>query len=128
MKLIDLKQFEQFCAEEIENDQLFEMANIHDNIHGITNVVIWVGVANKQHGLRIKVSNKKNKFDWNDHFVIQMPSLDYNPKRVANWITSKQIEAIKMWIKINQQLLYDYENGLIDDTYEFLQKISPVSI
>ena len=126
MKLTEIQTFEQSCSEEWDNDELFEMANIHDNIHGIDDIVIWVGIANKQHGLRIKVSNKKNKFDIKDHFVIKMPSLDFDPSRVAKWITGKHLRAIKRWIVLNQQLLIDYENGSIDDTHEFLKKISPV--
>jgi len=126
VKLVDIKQFEQQCQREWDEDQLFEMANIHDHTHGIDDVVIWVGLANKRHGLRVKVSNAKNKFDVNNHFVIQMPSLDYDPTRVAKWITSKHMKAILSWIKLNQQLLVDYENGTIDDTLEFIQKISSV--
>ena len=126
MKLSDLQLFEQMCAEEWATDQLFEMANIHSNIHGISDVVIWVGMANKQHGLRVKVSNRKNRFDPNDHFVIQMPSLDYDPTAVAPWITTKHLQMIFAWIKLNQQVLVDYENGILDDTHEFLQRISPV--
>lgn len=113
-------------VEESERDQLFEMANIHSNIHGIDNVVIWVGRANTRHGLRIKVSNIKNKFDDSNNFVIQMPSLDYDPSQVASWIDSKTLAKIKEWIKINQPLLYAYENGEIDDTYEFLNNVSKV--
>lgn len=126
MKLSDLQIFEQMCAEEWGTDQLFEMANIHSNVHGISDVVIWVGMANKQHGLRVKVSNRKNRFDPSDHFVIQMPSLDYDPSAVASWITAKHLQMIFAWIKLNQQVLVDYENGILDDTYEFLQRISPV--
>lgn len=126
VKLSDLQLFEQLCAEEWDTDQLFEMANLHTNAHGIPDVVIWVGLANKQHGLRVKVSNQKNRFDPTDHFVIQMPSLDYNPNAVASWITTKHLQMIFNWIKLNQQVLVDYENGGLDDTREFLQRISPV--
>lgn len=125
-EILDINQFIIECQSEIDNDELFEMANIHDNIHGINDVVIWVGMANKQRGLRIKVSNTKNKFNINDHFVIQIPSLDYDPKQVASWITSKHIKKIFEWIKINQKLLFDYENGIISDTQKFLNDISRV--
>ena len=105
---------------EFENDELFEMANIHSKRHGIKDVVIWVGMANKRHGLRVKVSNVKNKFDMYNCFVIQMPSLDHNTTEVAKWI---DINSILEWIKLNQDTLYDYENGIIDDTDIFLNKI-----
>jgi len=122
----ELRKYIDMVVEESERDQLFEMANIHSNIHGIDNVVIWVGRANTRHGLRIKVSNIKNKFDDSNNFVIQMPSLDYDPSQVASWIDSKTLAKIKEWIKINQPLLYAYENGEIDDTYEFLNNVSKV--
>lgn len=105
---------------------LHEMANLHSNTHGIGDVVIWVGKANMQHGLRIKVSNVKNKFDPNNNFVIQMPSLDYNPKKVANWITTSTMDKIREWVKLNQDTLYGYETGQIDDTVLFLSKIAKV--
>lgn len=117
MRIFD---FEKECINEYNNDELFEMANIHSRYHGIKDVVIWVGKANKQHGLRVKVSNIKNKFSMNNHFVIMMPSLDYNPKKVAKWIP---IDDILEWIKLNQDVLYDYENSIIDDTGEFLEKL-----
>ncbi len=128
MKLNDitLQAFILECQQEWDNDELFEMANIHDNIHGIHDIVIWVGLANKQHGLRVKVSNKKNKFDINDHFVIRLPSLDYDPTQVARWITKEQLVKIFEWIKLNQSLLYDYENGTITDTVVFLNQLSPI--
>lgn len=107
-------------------ESLFEMANIHSRSHGIDDVVIWVGIAAKQHGLRVKVSNEKNKFDPHNHFTIRMPSLDYDPSQVAKWIDGGKIKQIRDWIKLNQPLLYDYENGLIDDTGEFLEKISKI--
>jgi len=115
-------KLEELAKEDIY-DELFEMANIHHDVHGIDDIVIWVGMANKRHGLRVKVSNRKGKFDPTDHFNIQMPSLDYEPPKVAKWITTKHLRKIFEWIKINQDLLYDYENGEIDNTLVFLNKL-----
>lgn len=111
---------------EWENDQLFEMARVGQKHHGIENVVIWVGSANPQHGLRVKVSNIPNKMRMEDSFVIQMPSLDYDPSQVAAWITPKIMKQILEWIALNQKLLYDYENGDIEDTEYFLNNLSKV--
>jgi hypothetical protein len=122
----ELRKYIDMVAEEWAQDQLFEMANIFPKRHGIENVVIWVGKAPKQHGLRVKVSNIPGKMDMDDSFVIQMPNLDYDPAQVAKWIDTKTLEKIKQWIKINQLLLYAYENGEIDDTYEFLNNVSKV--
>lgn len=122
----ELRKYIDMVLLEEQNDQLFEMANVVSRYHGIEDVVIWVGRAPKQHGLRVKVSNAKNKFRVDDNFVIQMPSLDYNPLQVASWIDSQTMKKILDWVKLNQELLYDYENGLIDDTGEFLERISKV--
>ena len=113
-------------TEEWNKDQLFEMANVFPKRHGIENVVIWVGRAPKQHGLRVKVSNVPNKMDINNSFVIMMPTLDYDPSKVADWIDSNKMEKILSWIKLNQPLLNDYETGVLDDTDEFLNSISKV--
>ena len=118
-----LRKYISMVSEEEENGQLHEMANIHSSVHGIDDVVIWVGLANKQHGLRIKVSNVKNKFDPSNNFVIQMPSLDYDPTQVAAWISSKIMNKIFSWVKINQKHLDDYENGVLDDTLVFLELV-----
>ncbi len=111
---------------EWENDQLFEMANIPARRHGIENVVIWVGKAPKRHGLRVKVSRIPNKMNEDDCFVIMMPSLDYDPAQVPNWMGTKTVKKILSWIKLNQKLLNDYETGVIYDTEEFLQSISKI--
>ena len=47
MRLPDITQFTKQAQEEWDNDQLFEMANIFPKLHGIENVVIWVGRALK---------------------------------------------------------------------------------
>ena len=121
-----IKTFIDIVDQEWSNDQLYEMANVTSRRHGIENVVIWVGATNKQHGLRIKVSNIPNKMDMNNNFTIMMPSLDYDHTQVANWITSKIMDKIITWIKLNQQLLYDYELELITDTDDFLNNIIKV--
>lgn len=121
-----LKEYLQLVAEEDENDQLYEMAKVVPRVHGIDDVVIWVGETNKRHGLRVKVSNVKNKFDPSDNFTIQMPSLDYDHEQVAKWIDNKKMQKILEWIKLNQPLLNDYEQGIIQDTELFLQRLSKV--
>lgn len=127
MKLTDvLLEYTKKVQEEWNNDQLFEMANITSRYHGIENVVIWVGLAPGQHGLRVKVSRVPNKMRMDDSFVIMMPSLDYDTAQVPSWMDKTRVDKILEWIKLNQKLLYDYENGLIDDTGLFLDSISRV--
>jgi hypothetical protein len=120
------KEYMEMCEQEWEDDALFEMANMRYKTHGIRDIVIWVGESNNQHGLRIKISNKKNRWDKSDHFVIQMPSMKYNKQNVAGWITQKHLSQIIEWIEKNYSVLSDYENGIINDTIEFLERIEPV--
>ena len=122
----ELRKYIDMVNKEWENDQLFEMARVGQKHHGIENVVIWVGSANPKNGLRVKVSNIPNKMRMEDSFVIQMPSLDYDPSQVAVWITPKIMKQILEWITLNQKLLYDYENGDIEDTEYFLNNLSKV--
>lgn len=122
----ELRTYIDMVNEEELNDQLYEMARVSSKQHGIPDVVIWVGETNKRHGLRVKVSNMKNRFDPYNNFVIQMPSLDYDPTQVAKWITPDVMNKILNWIKLNQDLLYNYENGLIHDTQEFLDQLSRI--
>ena len=124
-KYIKMVKEEEIVHSETDS-MLHEMANIHSHRTGIPDVVIWVGTASKKHGLRVKVSNLKNRYRQEDSFVIQMPNLDYDPDQVASWITSDTMNKILSWIKINQKVLFDYENGKIDDTDVFLNMLSKV--
>lgn len=122
----DLRSYIDMVEQEFTNDQLLEMARLGSNKHGIPNVVMWVGLAPKQDSLRVKVSNIPNRMDPSDNFTIMMPSLDYDPTQVAYWIDNETMAKILDWIKLNQDLLYDYEVGKIDDTEYFLSKIAKV--
>jgi len=122
----DLRKYIDMVIEEEQDDVLHEMANLGNEDHGIPDVVIWVGKANKQHGLRIKVSNLKNRWSNDDNFVIQMPSLNYDPKQVANWIKSDVMEDILSWIKLNYKVLHDFENDIIVYTRDFINQLSKI--
>jgi len=122
----ELKKYVNMVLKEEQDDVLHEMANLGSHNHGISDIVIWVGKANKQHGLRIKVSNLKNRWSNDDNFVIQLPNLDYDPSQVARWITSDIMKQIMTWIRLNQQVLYDFETDKIMYTDQFINKISKV--
>ena len=109
----ELRKYMDMVIKEEQDDILHEMANLGSHNHGIQDVVIWVGKANKQHGLRIKVSNLKHRWSNDDNFVIQLPSLDYDPSQVARWISSDIMKKIQQWIVLNQQILYDFETDEI---------------
>lgn len=120
----ELRKYIDMVIKEEEDDVLHEMANLGSHNHGIQDVVIWVGKANKQHGLRIKVSNLKNRWSNDDNFVIQLPTLDYDPSSVARWITSDTMNQIMDWVRLNQQVLYDFETDKIMYTDQFISQLS----
>lgn len=122
----ELRNYINMVIQEEQDDVLHEMANLGKDDHGINNVVIWVGKSNKQHGVRVKVSNLKNRWSNDDNFVIQLPTLDYDPSQVAKWINKDVMLKILSWIKLNQQVLYDFENDKIMYTRDFLNQISKV--
>lgn len=124
----ELRKYIALVEQETRADLIHEMANVSPRRHGIDNVYIQVGsVVGGQHWLRVKVSNVPGRYDRNDNFVIQMPSLDYDPSQVADWIGPKTMRKILDWIKLNQQQLADYETGKVSDTDEFLDSLSKVS-
>ena len=123
----ELRKYINLVEQETNEGLIHEMANVGPEDHGIDNVYIFVGSVEKApHWLRVKVSNIPGKYERSDTFVIQMPSLDYDPKQVAKWITPKIMKKIIEWIKLNQSLLYDYETGKITDTRFFLNNLSKV--
>lgn len=122
----ELRKYIDMVLKEEQDDALYEMANLGPSDHGINDVVIWIGKANKQHGLRVKVSNSKNRWNNDDNFVIQMPNLDHDPSQVARWITPDIMKKIQEWIVLNQQVLYDFETDKIMYTRDFLDNISKV--
>jgi hypothetical protein len=121
----ELRKYISMVNDEVINDQLNEMANLGKEDHGIEHAVIQVGKANKQHGLRVKVSNLKDRWS-DDNFIIMMPSLDYDTRSVARWIRGDVMKKILEWIKLNQAVLYDFENDQIIYTRDFLNRISKV--
>jgi len=126
MMIEELRKYIDMVRLEESNDLIHEMANVGPKRHGIENVYIFVGKTNKQHGLRVKVSKVPGRYDDDDNFVIQMPSLDYDPDQVPRWIKQETMKKILEWIKLNQPLLVDYERGVIWDTDEFMDSISKV--
>jgi hypothetical protein len=126
MKKRLLHEYIALVKRELEEDRLYDIADVDSRHHGIDNVVINIGIASGEpinDRLRIKISNVKNKFDWNNQFDLYMPTYEYDKTQVAEWITDNTITQIIDWVNSNSKLLAEYECGDIDITTEFLKKI-----
>ena len=104
------------------NNFLFEMSNYGDNITGLKNIVIWIGPRPKTHGHRIKVSNDYYKMNEFDNFTITIPKMKIIGK---SKLSNKDINLVKTFIKLNEQLIKDYCELKIS-TIEFLKKIKKI--
>ena len=122
----ELRKYISMVNEEVINDQLNEMANLGREDHGIEHVVIQIGKANKQHGLRVKVSNLIDRWSNDENFVIMMPSFDYDPRSVARLMRGVLFKKMGEWIKLNSEVFHDFENDRIVYTRDFLNKISKI--
>lgn len=121
-----MKDYITMVRRESEHDELYDIAVLSDSDHGIDNVMIWIGTAanvNPDMSLRIKISNLKNKFEWDDHFDIKFPELLFDHDSVSEWITTEIMSKIIQWLKLNNQLLVDYQNGTVFVTDDFLSQI-----
>lgn len=98
----------------IFNSFLFEMSNYDDNITGLKNIIIWIGPRPKTHGHRIKVSNDYYKMNKYNCFTITIPSLDV----IGNCkLSFKELDNIKTFIKLNEQLIKDFSDYKISLEY-----------
>ena len=90
--------FKQFLNK--DDDYLYEMTNLHDNRHGIQDVVIALhNKKNAKHGPNIKVSNKYKKYARDDNFTVTTKGkIVGTPK-----IHPKHVQQIQKWVSINKE-------------------------
>ena len=123
MKVMKFRQF-------IEQDILYEFANLDSRRTGIENIVIHCysqGDGKKlQHGPRIKVSNIYGKFSKTDNFVIEIKTGKVVEGEVK--IKNKELQILRLWITMNKKELISYweaEGEMTTD--DFLDSIKKVS-
>jgi hypothetical protein len=111
-------------VKDLFEEELYEMANLDVLDHGIKDVIIWIGMIDGQHGPRVKISNIKNKFIPNKEysFVLTIPELKRIGVDPAPWIVP-YLSDIEDWIRLNMDVICDYENGKIQSTRDFLNRI-----
>ena len=121
-----ITEFKKYQQKSID-DELFEMSNFKGSRFGLDdNIVIFIGLTvNTPHNARIKVSNIPSKIsDCSDCFIITVPDLEIKGE-VKKHITSKKMDSIKAFIKINELVIMDFCNGVIDVS-EFLDNIEKI--
>ena len=100
-----------------EDNQLFEMSNLHKRHTGI-DYTIWVSSKiGVKHGPRVKLSSKNNTE--NLDVVITVES---NPTLLHGKLPSKVLDDVKMWIIKNEDVLIKYWHNKID-TSEMIDSI-----
>ena len=83
---------------------LCEMSNFYPKKTGLASV-LFLGKVGGQHGPRIKVSNVRKTFAYNDNFTITVdkdPRIIY-PEKVK--LSKNEVEDIIDWIKLNYEKL-----------------------
>ena len=108
------------------NNYITEEGNVYYVHSGIKDVVIYASVSQGQHGPRIKVSNKKGKFDNGDNYSV---SLVYPFEIVAgrSKLSKSTQEIIKIWIKKNINTLLSFWNHEYPTTDDFLSDLRKVT-
>jgi hypothetical protein len=101
---------------------LYEMSNLQPDDTGL-NQVIWVSVANANHGPRIKVFNGHKAVG--PSFAV---TIEDTPRIIGNhsFIKTKDINKIKAFVKLNKENLIAYWNYEVS-TKAFYNNILKVS-
>ena len=113
-KFEEYNKLNEFQNQQMTDQELFEMSNFWGSDLGLDeNIVIWIGsVLSTQHngGNRIKVSNIPGKGPGKGRstFSILIPSLETDGKVNTKHITTKKLNKIREFIKLNMDLIIAY--------------------
>jgi hypothetical protein len=123
--ILKINEFKEHTDQHLTEQELLEMSNYRGENFGIEgNVVLWIGsVLSSQHpdGNRIKVSNLPNK-GTRDTFTITIPKLEVIGKVNTKHITTKKLNNIFEFIKLNMDLIIAFCQEDIDG-YDFAQNV-----
>jgi len=122
MKIVDLLNMDTLLHEECID--IYEMANLHKEDTGISNVVIWVsgGGEKLKHGPRIKVVHG-NKFKPELSSTIPLTP----PMRIIGNadVSQEEFAQIIDWIELNRDIILKYWNDEIS-THTLLDSIKKI--
>jgi hypothetical protein len=115
-----------YADQQMTEQELFEMANFWGSDLGLDdNIVLWIGSClSSKYGNRIKVSNITGKVPGSsrDTFNITIPKLEVIGQVNTKHITTKKLNKIFDFIKLNMELIIAFCQEEID-TIEFVQKV-----
>lgn len=100
-------------------------AKIEPEDCGLDGVYMWIAPNPTNHGKRIKISNKKHKFDKSDCFSISIPKLVIiaGENKLFN---DKELENIYEFININLDVINELYKETIDCD-KFIKKLKPIN-
>ena len=72
--------------------EINEMCRFSPSETGLNDIYIWIGKQKTNHHHRVKISNKNNKFDVNDCFIITIPKFEI----IGNvYLDKRKLDIIK---------------------------------
>lgn len=87
-------------------------AQIRPEDSGMEGVYIWIAPNKTNHGKRVKISNKKHKFDHEDCFSVSIPDLQIVAGKNENF-TRKEMIKINKFLFNNINEINDFYNDMI---------------
>jgi len=90
--------------------EINEMCRFSPSETGLNDIYIWIGKQKTNHYHRVKISNKNNKFDVNDCFVITIPKFEI----IGDVdLDKRKLDIIKDFLSKNINEIEDYLNDKI---------------
>lgn len=107
-------------SSQVENDELFEMANLYPRTTGLP-MTVWVSLrGNARHDVRIKVNTTHgNQMTIDQTAVVSVRPV---PRMIAGRLSPMDRQAVFSWILLNEAALIAYWDGNID-TLELVQTL-----
>lgn len=110
-------------SDNVETDELFEMANLYPRTTGLP-MTVWVSPrGNARHDVRVKVNTSHgNQMIVDNTAVVGVRPA---PHIVTGRLSTADQEAVSTWITLNELAIVAYWDGNID-TAELIQMLKPL--
>ena len=111
----------------VKNNMIKE-GRIEPIISGLK-IYMWIGANKTSHHKRIKISNKRHKFDERDCFSLSIPKFEIvaGSNKILN---EDELLNVISFIQLNIETIDSYYDGILDNygLYEVLIPFKPSSI